>query len=104
MPSKKYKVVISDRTREMLGKHIGFLAKSNKTHAREKKNSLIKAIKSLDVFPERYPFFNESYIPANKYHKMFVANYYLILYQIQDDIVYVDYIVDCRSNYSWLIR
>lgn len=104
MLSKKYKVVISDRAKQMLGKHIGFLAETDKTQAKEKKNSLIKAIQSLDVFPERYPFFNEPYIPSNKYHKMFVSKYYLILYQIQDDIVYVDYIVDCRSNYNWLIR
>ena len=104
MPSKKYRVVISDRAKEMLGKQIGFLAESDKKQAREKKTSLIKAISSLDIFPERYPFFNETYIPVNKYHKMFVSKYYLVLYQIQDDIVYVDYIVDCRSNYSWLIR
>ena len=42
-------------------------------------------------------------MPANKYHKMFVANWYLILYQIQDDTVFIDYILDCRQDYSWLI-
>lgn len=35
---------------------------------------------------------------------MFVAKWYLVLYQIQDDTVYVDYILDCRKAYSWLIR
>ena len=35
---------------------------------------------------------------------MFVAKWYLVLYQIQDDTVYVDYILDCRKDYSWLIR
>lgn len=48
--------------------------------------------------------FEEAYIPMNKYHKMFVAKWYLLLYQIQDDAVYVDYILDCRKDYSWLIR
>lgn len=37
MPSKKYRVVISDRAKEMLGKQIGFLAESDKKQAREKK-------------------------------------------------------------------
>ncbi len=43
-------------------------------------------------------------MPANKYHKMFVANWYLILYQIQDDTVYVDYILNCRKGYGWLLQ
>ena len=54
--------------------------------------------------PHRYPFFEAEFMPANKYHKMFVANWYLILYQIQDDTVYVDYILDCRKDYGWLLR
>ena len=58
----------------------------------------------LSKLPHRYPFFEAEFMPANKYHKMFVANWYLILYQIQDDTVYVDYILDCRKDYGWLLR
>lgn len=47
---------------------------------------------------------NAEFIPLNKYHKMFVEKRYLILYQIKDRKVYVDYIVDCRQDYGWLIR
>jgi len=35
---------------------------------------------------------------------MFVEKWYLILYQIKEQTVYVDYIVDCRQNYSWLVK
>lgn len=54
--------------------------------------------------PQRFPFFEEAYIPSNKYHKMFIEKWYLILYQIQDDTVYVEYIVECRKDYNWLIH
>ena len=54
--------------------------------------------------PQRFPFFDELYIPPNKYHKMYVPKWYLVLYQIRDDTVYVDYILDCREDYSWLIH
>ena len=54
--------------------------------------------------PHCYPFFEAEFMPANKYHKMFVENWYLILYQIQDDTVYVDYILDCRKDYGWLLQ
>lgn len=29
-------------------------------------------MRSLDHMPQRFPFFEELYIPPNKYHKMFV--------------------------------
>ena len=47
----------------------------------------MEAMRSLAYSPNRFPFLNEPYIPCNKYHKMFVKNWYLILYQIEDDTV-----------------
>ena len=67
-------------------------------------NELMDAISSLSTMPEHFPFMNAEFIPLNKYHKMFVEKRYLILYQIKDRKVYVDYIVDCRQDYGWLIR
>ena len=104
MSDKKYKVIVSDRARRMLGTHIRFMAQVNKDAAKAKKQELMEAMHSLERMPQRFPFFEEAYIPTNKYHKMFVSKWYLVLYQIQDDTVYVDYILDCRKDYSWLIR
>ena len=100
----KYNVIISDRAREMLGMHIRFLAQVNKQAATTLKNRLVEEMRSLQNMPQRYPFFNENYIPTNKYHKLYVENWYLVLYQIKDDTVYVDWIVDCRQDYQWLLR
>ena len=44
------------------------------------------------------------FVPVNKYHKMCVGKWYLILYQIKDQTAYVDYIVDCRQDCGWLVR
>lgn len=104
MSDKKYKVIVSDRAKRMLGTHICFMAQVNKDASKVKKQELMEAMRSLEHMPQRFPFFEEAYIPTNKYHKMFVAKWYLDLYQIQDDTVYVDYILDCRKDYSWLIR
>ncbi len=100
----RYKVIISDKAREMLGMHIRFLAQVNKKAATELKNRLVSEIRSLEEMPQRYPFFNEIYMPANKYHKMYVKNCYIVLYQIKDNTVFVDWIVDCRQDYQWLLR
>ena len=100
----QYKVIVSDRARQMLAGHVRFLAQKSPTAARRTKNELMNAIRSLSAIPERFPFLNAQFIPLNKYHKMFVEKWYLILYQIKDQTVYVDYIVDCRQNYGWLVR
>ena len=103
MSDKRYKVIVSDKAKRMLGAHIRFMAQVNKEAAAVKKKELIAVMRSLEHMPQRFPFFEESYIPQNKYHKVFVGKWYLILYQIKDDTVYVDYILDCRKYYSWLI-
>ena len=104
MSDKKYKVIVSDRAKRMLGTHIRFMAQVNKDAAKTKKQELMEAMRSLERMPQRFPFFEEAYIPTNKYHKMFVQKWYLVLYQIQDDTVYVEYILDCRKDYNWLVH
>jgi plasmid stabilization system protein ParE len=101
---QKYKVIISDRAKRMLGTHIRFMAQVNSEAAATKKKQIMSALRSLSQMPERFPFFEEIYIQANKYHKMYIEKWYLVLYQIKDNIVYVDYILDCRKDYGWLIR
>jgi hypothetical protein len=64
----------------------------------------MEAFRSLTEMPERFPFLEAEYTTPNKYHKMFVQKWYLILYQIKDQTVYVDYIVDCRQDYGWLLQ
>jgi hypothetical protein len=65
---------------------------------------LIRAFHPLETMPERFPFFDEEYIPKNQYHKMFVEKWYLVLYQIKGQTVYIDYIIDCRQDYRWLLK
>ena len=100
----KYKVIISDRAKESLGLHLRFLAQVSKPAAVKLKHRFLEEIRSLQEMPQRYPFLNEDSIPVNKYHKLYVENWYLILYQIRDDTVYVDWIVDCRRDYQWLLK
>ncbi|MEN6326356.1 MAG: type II toxin-antitoxin system RelE/ParE family toxin [Syntrophomonas sp.] len=100
----EYKVIVSDRARQMLAEHVRFLAQKSPSSARSAKSQLMDAIRSLYEMPERFPFLESEFIPSNKYHKMFIQKYYLILYQIKDRTVYVEYILDCRQDYGWLMR
>ena len=100
----RYKVIISERAKEALGLHLRFLAQVSRPAAVQLKKRLLAQLRSLQEMPQRYPFFVSDYIPANKYHKLHVENWYLVLYQIRDDTVYVDWIVDCRQDYGWLLQ
>ena len=101
--NKKYKVIVSDRAKRMLGTHIRFMAQVNKEAAMLKKKEIMAVMRSLSQMTQRFPFFEELYITPNKYHKIFIEKWYLVLYQIQDDIVYVAYILHCRKVYIWRI-
>lgn len=100
----EYKVVVSDKAKRMLGMHIRFIAQVNSNSAKIQKKRIMIALRSLARFPQHFPFFDEIYVPKNKYHKMYVEKRYIVLFQIQDNTVYVDYILDCRKDYSWLIQ
>lgn len=102
--NKKYRVIVSDRAKLMLGTYMSFLKQVNQKAAVSKKKQIMNALRSLSYMPNRYPFFNEESVLPNKYHKMFVEKWYIVLYQIQDNTVYVEYILDCRQDYSWLIK
>ena len=100
----RYKVIVSDKAKRLLSEHMAFIAEKDEEAARRLMAELLKAVRSLEMMPERYPYLNEPYIIPNKYHKMFVTGHYLLLYQIRESTVYVDYVLDCRQDYKWLIR
>jgi plasmid stabilization system protein ParE len=95
---------VADRAKTILGARVKLVARVSPDAAREVKTRLLAAIRSLADMPERFPFLDEDHIPKGKYHKMFVESRYLVLYQIKDQTVYVDYVVDCRQDYGWLIH
>ena len=99
-----YNVIVSEEARRQLGECVLFIAKDNAEAATMLRERLVSGIRSLSSMPGRFPFFNEPYIPYNKYHKMFIEKYYLVLYQISDETVFVDYVIDCRRDYQWLIH
>ncbi len=100
---KTYRVVVSARARQMLGEHIRFLAKVNKDAAREKKKQILSELRSLTYMPERYPFLQVDYLPVNRYRKMFIENWYLVLYQVQGEIVHIEYILDGRQEWQGMV-
>jgi len=100
---KKYEVIVSDKAKQMLGQHMRFLAELSEEAALRVTEEILRAIRSLEFMPERCPFIADRFLPPNRYRKMVVLKHYLLLYQVRDGTVYVDYLVDCRQDYRWLL-
>ena len=54
--------------------------------------------------PRRCPRLASQYMPDRKYRSLIFAKRYLIIYQIAESNVYIDYILDCRHDYGWLFN
>ncbi len=98
MSQQQYTITVSEGAAHMLSLHIHYLAHLNVSAAEKKRAEIIKAIGSLSEMPHRFPYVSSPYIPPQKYRKMFIKNWYIVLYQIKDFHVYVDYIIDCRED------
>lgn len=55
------------------------MAQVDKETAKSKKNKIMEAMRSLEQLPHQFPFLNEPYIPQNKYRKLFIKKWYIVL-------------------------
>ena len=103
--SEKYKVIVSKRAAQMLVESASFLAKVSVPAAeRRLVSEFEKTISSLETMPRRCPLFNAEYIPKNRYRYIIFEKRYCALFMVTEDRVYVDYVIDCREDYSWLLK
>lgn len=100
----KHRMIVSERATQMLVSHAAFLAQVSPEAAERLTAEFEKAANSLELMPQRCPWLTGEYIPRNAYRFILFEKRYMIIFQIVDDIVYADHVVDCRQDYSWLIR
>ena len=100
----KYCVVVSARATQMLVSHAAFLAQISPAAAERLTVEFEKAAKSLEQMPQRCPWLKGEYIPKNAYRFILFEKRYMLIFQIVDNTVYADYVIDCRQDYGWLIR
>ena len=98
-----YRVIIQDPATEMLVQHAQFLAQVSISAAERLISEFHEKAKSLEIMPERCPWLFDLYIPEYKYRKLLFSEYYLLLFQVIGTNVYIDAMVDCRQDYSWLL-
>ena len=99
----KYTVIVSEHAKQMLVSHAAFLAQTSVNAAQRLADSFEKIAGSLEFMPQRCTWLTNEFIPRNMYRYILFEKRYMIIFQIKDNMVYVDHVIDCRQDYEWLI-
>ena len=101
--TRQYRVVVSKRAAHQLVKHTAFAARLEGAYALNLMDEFQAAADSLASMPYRMPAFEADELPGKRYRKMVFGKWYLLLYKIQDHTVYIEYMIDSRQDYKWLL-
>lgn len=99
-----YRVIVSKRAAQQLVEHAAFASGLEERLGYQLIEDFRKAADSLQRFPYRNPILRSEVFTTEKYRKMVFAKWYLLIYQIKGERVYIEYIIDGRSDYQWLIE
>lgn len=104
MDNENYKVIISEETKKMLVSHAAFLVQVSTDAANKLIEDFQQTAESLQRMPGRCPWFSGVNIPKHQYRYIMFAKRYILIYQIVEDKVYVEFCLDCRQDYGWLLK
>jgi hypothetical protein len=94
---KEYTVVVDPAVNDRMYDHFEFLARVSESAAERLLDNLVEDMYSLEHLPYRNPIFNRPYLKSGKYRYMVSCERYHIIYQIVNDIVFIDDIQDSRQ-------
>ena len=95
---KKYNVIVDPAANDRMFDHFEFLAQVSESAANKLLDGLLRDIRPLEYMPYRNPVYNRPYIRSGKYRYMVSCDRYRIVYQIEENVVFVDDIQDCRQS------
>ena len=101
---ESFEVVVSEQAKQQLISHAAFLAKVSPDAARRLTAEFGKAARSLEIMPQRCPWLRGDYIPRGMYRQLVFGKRYMLIFQVRDGRVFIDYVIDCRQDYGWLIE
>jgi len=98
-----YNVEVTNTAWEHLMEHTRFIANVSRSAATQFVADFREITGSLSEMPERCSWLQHSEIPFEKYRKIMIDKYHMVLFQISGKTVYITAVVDCRKEYSWLL-
>ena len=106
MPEREdtYQVIVSKRAAHQLANQAAFVARLDERLAHSLVKEFNEAAQSLQRFPYRYPAIRSAECVTDKYRKMVFNKRYILIYQIKGETVYIEFVIDGRQDYQWLLN
>jgi hypothetical protein len=101
--TSKYHVLVSGKARDMLFEHARFLAQVSVQASEKLFDQFEDRVSSLETIPERCAYYDNPFVQPRKYRKLSLGNNLLILFQVTDNTVYIELIIDGRAESKPLV-
>ncbi len=95
---KNFKVIVSHKAEIMLMEHMRFLANVSGPAARRFLASFKDAKRDISMFPLSAPYEDAEPLPPETYRGCLFYDRYKILYEVGENEVYIDAVIDCRQD------
>ena len=96
--NKEYHVYVDPAANDRMAEHMEFLARVSEEAANRLLDDLMAGVRSLKKLPFRNPVYNRPYLPIDKYRGLLIDKRYRMIYQVDDNCVFVDDIQDLRQD------
>lgn len=94
----KYQVQFHPRVGVQLSRHAEFIARVSKTAAQKFRSDFAETLHRMQDNPYQFPTCDDPNLPAGFYRKALFGKWYKMIFYIEDTIVFVDAVADCRSD------
>ena len=99
-----YSIEVFANATQMLVSHAAFLAKVSPNAANRLIEAFEEAANSLEIMPNRCPWLVDENIPRYTYRYLTFEKRYMLVYQVIDSTVYIDYVLDSRQDNSYFVN
>lgn len=96
----KYRAFFHPRVSSQLESHAEFIARVSLPAANRMKEEFDATVARLGENPYQFPPAQNPNLPANVYRTASFAKWYQLVFSVEGDKVYIDAVVDMRSNYT----
>lgn len=94
-----YKIIFAKRVEQMLLRHVEFLTRVSIPPAKQFYTEFEDVICRMKDNPFQFPTESDQNLPVG-YRKAIFAKWYKAIFSVDEKIVYLDAVVDCRMDIS----
>ena len=95
---KKYRMVISPLAWDRVRRNQWVLDGFNPTYSNRVRRELSDTLREIRQNPYLFPLDESDGLPEKKYRRALFAKWYKIIYQVTENTIYVNTVVDCRMD------